>query len=170
MVAAWVAITDCITSLPSALSTATEMVLWWTSRPIYLMLSIGCSFRQAWFTASHSNHSLLRKGRPFIMRAPSSAIFQTKMGCPLYLAFEDRGHTESQSGRYCSSQNAGLRQSTWLVCRLCAEVPADVNSRDTGLGEMPNRGTSGIVGGSDITFRRHRRVVINLSVRLASFI
>ena len=36
--------------------------------------------------------------------------------------------------------------------------------------EMPNRGTSGIVGGSDITFRRHRRVVINLSVRLASFI
>ena len=40
---------------------------------------------------------------------------------------------------------------------------------ETGLGEMPNR-ASGIVGGSDITFRRHRRVVINLSVRLASFI
>ena len=36
--------------------------------------------------------------------------------------------------------------------------------------EMPNRGTSGIVGGSDITFRRDRRVVSNLSVRLASFI
>src|SRR5271166_4695888 len=35
---------------------------------------------------------------------------------------------------------------------------------------MPNRGTSSIVGGSDITFRRGRRVVINLSVRLASFI
>ena len=70
MVVAWVAITDCIISLPSALSTATEMVLWWTSRPIYLMLSIGCSFRQVWFTASHSNHNLLRKGRPFIMRAP----------------------------------------------------------------------------------------------------
>src|SRR5271157_1400455 len=62
--------TDCITSLPSASSTATEIVLWWTSRPIYLMLSIGCSFRQVWFTASHSNHSLLRKGRPFIMRGP----------------------------------------------------------------------------------------------------
>ena len=43
------------------------------------------------------------------------------------------------------------------------------NSRDTGMWEMPNRGTSGIVGGSDITFRRDRRVVINLSVRLASF-
>ena len=26
------------------------------------------------------------------------------------------------------------------------------------MSEMPNRGTSGIVGGSDITFRRHRRV------------
>src|SRR5208337_2797666 len=74
MVAACVAITDCITSLPSAFSTATEMVLWWTSRPIYLMLSIGCSFRQAWFTASHSNHNLLRKGRPFIMRAPPNLL------------------------------------------------------------------------------------------------
>jgi hypothetical protein len=35
---------------------------------------------------------------------------------------------------------------------------------------MPNRGTSGIVGGSDITFRRHRRLVKSLSVRLTSFI
>ena len=35
-------------------------------------------------------------------------------------------------------------------CRLCAEVPADVNSRDAGLEEMPNRVASGIVGGSDI--------------------
>jgi len=35
---------------------------------------------------------------------------------------------------------------------------------------MPDAGTSGIVGGSDITFRHHRRVVINLSVRLASYI
>lgn len=33
-----------------------------------------------------------------------------------------------------------------------------------------NRGASGIVGGSDITFRRHRRVVKSLSVRIASFI
>src|SRR5271165_1359047 len=62
--------TNCITSLPSAFSTATEMVSRWTSRPTYLMLFIGCSFRQAWLTASHSSHSLLRKGRPFIMRAP----------------------------------------------------------------------------------------------------
>src|SRR5271157_1379839 len=75
MVAACVAITDCITSLPSASSTAAEMVLWWTSRPIYLMLSIGCSFRQAWFTASHSNQILLRKGRPFIMRGPHIRAF-----------------------------------------------------------------------------------------------
>jgi len=36
--------------------------------------------------------------------------------------------------------------------------------------KMPNRGTSGIVGGSEIAFRCDRRVVINLSVRLASFI
>ena len=43
-------------------------------------------------------------------------------------------------------------------------------SMETGMWEMPDRGTSGIVGGSDITFRRDRRVVINLSVRLASFI
>ena len=54
--------------------------------------------------------------------------------------------------------------------RLCAEVPAGVNSRDTGMSEMPNRGTSGIVRGSDITFRRDRRVLVNQSVRLASFI
>ena len=39
---------------------------------------------------------------------------------------------------------------TLTVCRLCAEVPADVNSRDAGLEEMPNRVASGIVGGSDI--------------------
>src|SRR5271165_1337468 len=74
----WVASTHCITSFPSLSSTATEMVLWWTSRPIYLMLSIGCSFRQVWFTASHSNHNLLRKGRPFIMRAPGLAGFETR--------------------------------------------------------------------------------------------
>ena len=43
-------------------------------------------------------------------------------------------------------------------------------SMETGKWEMPHRGTSGIVGGSDITFRRDRRVVINLSVPLASFI
>jgi len=41
---------------------------------------------------------------------------------------------------------------------------------ETGLGEMTNRRTSGIVGGSHITFRQICRVVINLSVRLASFI
>jgi hypothetical protein len=64
--------THCITTLPSAFNTATEMVSRWTSRPTYLMLSIGCSFRQAWFTAHHSNHSLLRKGRPFIMRGPDN--------------------------------------------------------------------------------------------------
>src|SRR5271157_866902 len=66
--------TDCPSSLPSAFSTATEMVSRWTSRPIYLMLSIGCSFREVWFTASHSNHNLLRKGRPFIMRAPLNLL------------------------------------------------------------------------------------------------
>src|SRR5664279_4259650 len=72
MVVARVAMTDCITSLPSALSTATEIVSRWTSRPTYLMLFIGRSFRQALVTASHSCHSLLRNGRPFIMRAPGS--------------------------------------------------------------------------------------------------
>jgi hypothetical protein len=35
---------------------------------------------------------------------------------------------------------------------------------------MPNRGISSIVGGPDITFWRYRRVVINLSARLASFV
>src|SRR5271166_622566 len=72
--------TNCITSLPSAFSTATEMVSRWTSRPTYLMLFIGCSFRQAWLTASHSSHSLLRKGRPFIMRAPGSPFFWANLG------------------------------------------------------------------------------------------
>src|SRR5450755_2068096 len=75
MVVARVAMTDCITSLPSALSTATEIVSRWTSRPTYLMLFIGCSFPQALVTASHSNHSLLRKGRPFIMRGPHIPCF-----------------------------------------------------------------------------------------------
>src|SRR5271165_271402 len=66
--------TDCITSLPSALSTATEIVSRWTSRPIYLMLSMGCSFRQVELLLQHSNHNLLRKGRPFIMRGPSRLL------------------------------------------------------------------------------------------------
>ena len=54
--------------------------------------------------------------------------------------------------------------------RLCAEVPAGANSRDTGLEETPNWGASGIVGGSDITFRRHHRLLKSLSLRPASFI
>src|ERR1035438_5291152 len=66
-----VAMTDCITNLPSAFSTATEIVSRWTSRPTYLMLFIGCSFREVSLLLQHSNHNLLRKGRPFIMRAPS---------------------------------------------------------------------------------------------------
>ncbi len=33
--------------------------------------------------------------------------------------------------------------------------PPQSGSVQTGLGEMPDPGTSGIVGGSDITFRRH---------------
>ena len=37
-----------------------------------------------------------------------------------------------------------------LNCHLRA------NSRDTGIWEMPNRGITGILGGSDITFRRDR--------------
>src|SRR5271165_951808 len=69
--------TDCITSLPSAFSTATEMVSRWTSRPIYLMLSIGCSFRQVELLLQHSNHNLLRKGRPFIMRGQPRQLIDT---------------------------------------------------------------------------------------------
>src|SRR5271166_1110674 len=106
MVVACVAITDCIASLPSALTTATEMVLWWTSRPIYLMLSMGCSFRQAWFTASHSNHNLLRKGRPFIMRAPGLAGFETRAKPTL---FRQQTPRESQlQSLDCGSQGALL--------------------------------------------------------------
>src|SRR5208283_408435 len=77
MALAWVAITDCITSLPSALSTATEMVLWWTSRPIYLMLSIGCSFRQALVYCSAQQPNPTSKGAPFYNawpRHPSSGV------------------------------------------------------------------------------------------------
>ena len=44
------------------------------------------------------------------------------------------------------------------------------DGRYTIMWKMPNRGTSVFFGGSDITFLRHRRVVVNLSVRLASFI
>jgi len=42
--AACVAITDCITSLPSAFNTATEMVDWWTSSPTYFTLFMGVPF------------------------------------------------------------------------------------------------------------------------------
>src|SRR5271166_4715246 len=87
MVVACVAITDCITSLPSALSTATEMVLWWTSRPIYLMLSIGCSFREVKLLPKHSNHNLLRKGRPFIMRAPHIRVVCECAGTRGYILY-----------------------------------------------------------------------------------
>src|SRR5271157_4120235 len=72
--------TDCPSSLPSAFSTATEMVSRWTSRPIYLMLSIGCSFREVSLLLQHSNPNLLRKGRPFIMRAPSFPLFWERVG------------------------------------------------------------------------------------------
>ena len=49
----------------------------------------------------------------------------------------------------------------------CAQI---AYSPETGSEEMPNRGASGIVNGSDITFRCQRWVVSNLSVRLASCI
>src|SRR5664279_5241572 len=73
MVVAWVAITDCITSLPSASSTATEMVLWWTSRPIYLMLSIGCSFREVGYCSAQQPNPTA-KGAPFYNACPILAL------------------------------------------------------------------------------------------------
>src|SRR5664280_3911963 len=77
MVVAWVAITDCITSLPSASSTATEMVLWWTSRPIYLMLSIGCSFREVGYCSAQQPNPTA-KGAPFYNACPRLAsVFWT---------------------------------------------------------------------------------------------
>src|ERR1022692_577128 len=57
--------------------------------------------------------------------------------------------------RVLGGLSATRKQSSLTGCRLCAEVPAGVHFRDTGIWEMPNRRTSGIVGGSDITFRRH---------------
>ena len=57
-----------------------------------------------------------------------------------------------------------------MVVPIATGIAFSSMSMETGMWEMPDRGTSGIVGGSDITFRRDRRVVINLSVRLASFI
>jgi hypothetical protein len=52
----------------------------------------------------------------------ASAIFQTKMGCPLHLAFEDRGHTESQSERYWSSQT---RMSPSILKQIARKVVRD---------------------------------------------
>ncbi len=66
---------DCMNSLPSAFSTATEIVLWWTSRPTYLMLFIGCSFRQAWLTASAQQPQPTSKGAPFYNAWPTQASF-----------------------------------------------------------------------------------------------
>ena len=48
---------------------------------------------------------------------------------------------------------------------------ADGNWPETGLGEMPEQGASGIAPWlRNYLLKRHRRVVVNLSVRLASFI
>src|SRR5271157_870545 len=74
MVAACVAITDCIASLPLLSSTATEMVLWWTSRPIYLMLSIGCSFREVGYCFAQQPYPTA-KGAPFYNACPTQASF-----------------------------------------------------------------------------------------------
>src|SRR5271157_1906389 len=74
MVAACVAITDCIASLPLLSSTATEMVLWWTSRPIYLMLSIGCSFREVGYCFAQQPYPTA-KGAPFYNACPHPGLF-----------------------------------------------------------------------------------------------
>src|SRR5580658_9576444 len=76
---ALVAITDCISSLPSALSTATLIVLWWTSRPMYFTLSMGVPFVRRSYCC-HSNCSLLRKGRPFILRGPAFPVLFSRTG------------------------------------------------------------------------------------------
>src|SRR5271157_2111688 len=117
--------TNCITSLPSAFSTATEMVSRWTSRPTYLMLFIGCSFRQAWLTASHSSHSLLRKGRPFIMRAPGSPFFWL-------VAHISRGPYLPSVGR-CGAFAFGLSHPTdgWPAPR------PDISEKSTGGCPIP---------------------------------
>ena len=41
---------------------ATEMLLWWTSRPIYLILSIGYSFRQQLVTDRTAAKSYFERG------------------------------------------------------------------------------------------------------------
>src|SRR5579863_9986311 len=69
---------------------------------------------------------------------------------------------------YRRGQEVLFREVTWTKSGLSAEVPAGVDSRDTGLGRCRTGIPAALVGGSDITFRHHRRVVINLSVRLAS--
>jgi hypothetical protein len=57
-------------------------VLWWTSRPIYLMLSIGCSFRKVgYYFAQQPNPT--SKGAPFYNAWPGLP----SRGCPIQPSF-----------------------------------------------------------------------------------
>src|ERR1035437_4128619 len=103
MVVAWVAITDCITSLPSASSTATEMVLWWTSRPIYLMLSIGCSFREVGYCSAQQPNPTA-KGAPFYNAWPNSCASFANEWENLTIIHRD----SSPRGRCCNN-SVGIR-------------------------------------------------------------
>ena len=57
-------------------------------------------------------------------------------------------------GRIPRSQKPGSGKPLGRVVGKPLNCHSRANSRDTGLGDMPNRRTSGIVGGSDITIQR----------------
>jgi len=64
--------------------------------------------------------------------------------------------------RWCISCSLTER----IISALSSSAQTNSGSNtDLGMWEMPTRGTTGIVGGSEITFRCHRRVVINLTER-----
>jgi hypothetical protein len=59
----------------------------------------------------HLLHGVFHRRSSLGRAAPGAAIFQTKMGCSLYLAFEDRAYTASQSKDIAPHKRAS-RQST----------------------------------------------------------
>src|ERR1700730_1828866 len=69
IVLAFVSITHSITSFPAAFLTAIEILSLCTSKPIYFLLSIeGAPF----WRVEPNTQNLLQKGRPFILRRPTS--------------------------------------------------------------------------------------------------
>src|ERR1700680_3745186 len=82
MAVAFVATTDCIISLPSALSTATLIVLWWTSRPTYFTLSMGVPFVGCSYCCSQQLQPTPKRGALLYCVAQTMAFILSRVPRP----------------------------------------------------------------------------------------